>query len=128
MALSLDSIIKYIPKYNNERKRYEKGENEAPLTFHIQVMGAVPFRSFAAKLAKAAEKDGEGDLNDQVVALYREVICGHVKKIENLTVDGQPIEDGASFYDHPAMPHDLVLEIERAIVDVNTVSEEEAKN
>ena len=128
MALNLDSVVQYIPEFRGERSRYEKGENKAPLTFHIRVMGAVPFRSFAAKLAKASGPAGQSEMNAEVLALYQQVLSEQVMRIENLVVDGQAIAQGEAFAQHPAMPHELVMEIERAIVDVNRVSEQDEKN
>lgn len=128
MALSLESVIQYIPEFNGERKAAECGANEQPVVFHIKPMGAIPFRTFAAGLADATEKDPENALNEKVLSLYEEIISKHVVLIENLSVDGKKIEDGKGFYNHPAMPNQLVSEIERAILGVNRVSEEEAKN
>lgn len=128
MALSLDSVIKYIPEFAGERERWAKGENPSPLTFHIKAMGAAPFRSFAAKLSQFTDDGDSKATEGQVMKLYREVVGEHVIKVENLTVDGVSIQEGAAFYDHPAMPNDLVLEIEKAIVEMNQVSEGDAKN
>lgn len=123
--LSLESNVKYIPEFRGERKRYEKGENEHPLIFHIKVMGALPFRNFAAKLSAAMDGD---KVNSEVFDLYREVMKKHVIQIENLTVDGAPIVTGSAFYDHPSMPNALVSEIEATVVDVNRLFEDDEKN
>ncbi len=129
MALTLESVVKYVPEFGGERQKREAGENDKPLTFHIRLMGAIDFRAFASKLAKANESDTDNAIvTDEVVALYREAVGSHVVKIENLTIDGHPVTDGATFYDHPAMPHDLVMEIERAIVETNNITKDEAKN
>ena len=126
MALSLDSVIRYIPEFGGERAKSESNENERPAVFHIRVMGAVAFRAFAAKLARLNEN--EGDFGESVTSLYREAVSLHVQRIENLRVDGKAILDGASFYDHPAMPNELVMEIERAVVEANRLSETNRKN
>jgi hypothetical protein len=125
MALTLESVIRYVPEYSGERKHHEAGENENPVTFHIKVMGAVAFRAFAAKLARAVEEDAN---TDQATVLYRDVVAEHVVKIENLSMDGVPIETGAVLYDHPAMPIGLVVELERTIMEMNRLSKDEAKN
>lgn len=129
MALTLESVVKYVPEFGGERKKHEAGENENPLTFHIKLMGAVAFRAFAAKLAKASEgKEETAGVSEEVMDLYKEAVSTHVVRIENLAVDGRPVTTGAEFYDHPAMPHDLVLEIERAVVETSQVTPDEAKN
>lgn len=128
MALSLESVIQYIPEYNGEREAAEKGKNEYPLIFHIKPMGAIPFRIFAAKLATTSEKEPDNALNEKILSLYEEIVSQHVVLIENLKVDDQKIEDGASFCSHCTMPNELVAEIERAILRVSKISEEEAKN
>lgn len=128
MALTLESIIKYIPKFSSELTKYKAGKNETPLTFHIKAMGALAFRAFAAKLALLNDEKSDAEFNAEVNTLYREIIVNHVIKIENLSVDGVPILTGEVFYDHPAMPNALVHEIEKAIVGMNQIDEEEGKN
>jgi len=124
----LDSVVKYIPRFGKELEDYEKGENEKPLTFHIKVMGAVAFRAFAAKMAKLGEKSKDNRFGPEEDELYREIIAGHVIKIENFYIDRAAVTNGEEFYNHPAVPNGLVLEIEQEIIEMNRISKEEAKN
>ena len=119
MALALQSVVAYVPLFGGQR------ESDEPATFHIRVLGATAFRAFAARLAQASENEG---MTAQTADLYRELVAGQVARIENLTVDGGPIETGAALCEHPAVPHALVVEIERAILDASRISQDDEKN
>lgn len=126
MALSLSSTVKYVPEFGGERKRWESAEIDNPMIFHILKMGATAFRSFAAKVS--AKRDDDGPWSPEMDALHAEIFEKYLVKIDNLTIDGEPIVDGKQFYGHVAIPSELHVEIEKAIYDQNVVTEEESKN
>lgn len=86
---------------------------------HLLPLKYLEVKKLGAQMER--KRDGDHDID-------RDIVSRHVIKIENLEVDGSPIETGAALYSCDGVPAGLLTEIIGAINDISGLGERQEKN
>jgi|GEM_PF-4462645 len=129
MGLDLKSTEKYIPLFGDQRKEHKEDPDYKPVTIHIRKLSDRVYKQYVLDQANTLEKEGENrKVTIQTFDGQAQLFCDHVFKIENLMLDGKPIETGEALIHSEFAPQGLVSEIEDALVDLSQLSKAEVKN
>ena len=114
----IDDWVTYVPDYEGNRNEKD------PITVEIKPL-TVREAQRRAKNVTARRVKG-GGIQSDTIEINQKTFVSHVRNIQNLSANGQPITAAEELLDTPL--NTLVAEIDEAMTELSTLNEGDVKN
>ena len=125
-----DKIV-YIPKWNDERGKYQRGEIDDPIKVHIRLITMAESEEWGKKVLSlqvptGVSVDGLPAMSDNSVEIGKQQFFSSIPKIEGLKFNDVDITNGKELWGTPLK--ELIAEIGLAAREFNILSAGDVTN